>query len=186
MLNLSIFSSNNRLAPIITLLLCVFSLSATATSFSLQIFKNVKKQVVLQTEKKLKEKGVILDLNNCLAQEKGKFPTSKNEFQQFIKDKQKDKLFLGSLMTSDKCAEIEFIDLRGVPGYPQIDDVTTCGAADTLSMIIFTGDFGEVNGFEFEIDLPEGVEYGGFEYAQLGGTSISISDPTPSRRNAIF
>ncbi len=86
-----------------------------------------------------------------------------------------------TFMGSTDCPDIEFIDLRNVPGYPQIDDVNVCGAADTLSMIIFTGDPGDVKGFEFEIDFPDGMQYGGFEYAQLGGTSITATDPNPDR-----
>ena len=86
-----------------------------------------------------------------------------------------------NFMANSDCPDIDFIDLRNVPGYPQIDDLNVCGAADTLSMIIFTGDPGDIKGFEFEIDLPDGIEYAGWEYAQLGGTTISAADPDPNR-----
>lgn len=109
------------------------------------------------------------------------FGEDKAAFQQFREELNGQLFKPNSMMPTSECPEIEFIDLRNVPGYPQIDDVTVCGAADTLSMIIFTGGAGEISGFEFEIDLPDGMEYGGFEYAQLGSTTISISDPNPAR-----
>ena len=59
-----------------------------------------------------------------------------------------------STMPMDDCPDIEIIDLRNVAGYPQINDLSVCGSADTLSMIIFTGDAGDIKGFEFEIDFP--------------------------------
>ena len=85
------------------------------------------------------------------------------------------------MMPPDDCADIEIIDLRNVPGFPQFDDVNKCGQADTLSFIIFTGDPGEIQGFELTLDLPTGIEYAGWEFTQLGNTSISVSDTRPDK-----
>ena len=174
-------SKINKFLPLFILLISSFSLSAMNTSFTLKTFESIKKEIIIQTQDKLLQEGMSSDLQTFLSNKKGKFPSSIEEFQQFIKEEQKGKVSFNSLIASEDCPDLEFIDLRNVPGYPQIDDITACGAADTLSMIIFTGDPGQINGFEFEIDLPEGIEYAGFEFAQLGNTSISIADPSPSR-----
>jgi len=73
------------------------------------------------------------------------------------------------------CPDIEIIDLRNVPGFAQLDDLTICGATDTLSFMIFTGDPGQVKGFELTLDLPNGIEYAGWEFTQLGNTAINIT-----------
>jgi hypothetical protein len=151
------------------MVLVLFSNIAFGNTFFEDKFKTFKKQLIE---------------NYALDKHREEFyPHQKTDFQQFRK------AISGHQLTSTKtltmpisdCPDVEFIDLRNVSGYPQIDNVTACGAADTLSMIIFTGDLGEISGFEFEIDLPEGMEYGGFEYTQLGNTSIGISDPNPER-----
>jgi len=43
--------------------------------------------------------------------------------------------------------------------------------------MLFTGDVGEIQGFELRLDLPDGIEYAGWEFAQLGNTSISVTRP---------
>ena len=89
-------------------------------------------------------------------------------------------LSFGSFSLSAQCADVEIVDLRGVPGYAQFDDLNVCGIADTLSFIVFSGDPGRIAGFELEISLPEGMQYAGWEFAQFAGTSVSNSDPSLS------
>jgi len=79
------------------------------------------------------------------------------------------------LPSTDNCADIEIIDLRNIAGFPQTDDLTVCGAADTLSFIVFTGDLGTIRGFELTVDLPDGIEYAGWEFTQLGATDITVT-----------
>ena len=92
--------------------------------------------------------------------------------------------FVLSLNTYAQCPTIDFVDLRNVPGYAQFDNMSVCGDADTLSMIIYTGDPGTVLGFEFELDLPSGLEYAGWEFTDFLGTSISNTDSDGS--NPVF
>lgn len=73
------------------------------------------------------------------------------------------------------CPDIDIIDLRNVPGFAQLDDLNICGTADTLSFMIFTGDLGQIKGFELTLDLSDGVEYAGWEFVQLGNTSINVT-----------
>ena len=85
------------------------------------------------------------------------------------------------LITSEafsQCPTIQFVDLRGTPGFPQTDDLNVCGEPDTLSILIFTDAPGDVRGFEFTVNMVSGMRYAGFEEAHYGGcTSLSNSDP---------
>ena len=94
-------------------------------------------------------------------------------------------LFLFTSQLRGQCPEIKIIDLRNVPGYAQFDEMSMCGAADTLSAIIYTGDPGTVLGFELELKLPEGFLYDGWEYAEFGGTNVSVNDTDPSNPSFI-
>ena len=84
-------------------------------------------------------------------------------------------------MGSSECPDIEIIDLRGIPRFSQLDDLTMCGAADTLSLIIYSGVLGDIKGFEMEQDLPAGVNYTGWEHVDNVGTGIFI--PIPMKAN---
>jgi len=94
--------------------------------------------------------------------------------------------FLFSAQLFGQCPEIKIIDLRNVPGYAQFNEMSICGSADTLSAIIYSGDPGTVLGFELELNLPQGLQYDGWEYAEFGGTSISVSDTDPSNPKFII
>jgi len=76
-----------------------------------------------------------------------------------------------------QCPTIDIVDLRDVPGFAQFDDMSVCGKPDTLALIIYTGDPGTILGFELELDLPNGLEYAGWEFTDFQGTSISNNDP---------
>ncbi len=185
---------NTRCFIIMIFLMSCFSVSASeintftinketglSHSFILKTYAQLKKDILTNTAKSL---NLSEDYSNEFLKESSvSFPTTIKDFSIFNqsnKNNNASQQQFRAIMAGD-CADIEFIDLRDVPGYPQLDDITKCGAADTLSMIIFTSDPGTVSGFEFELDLPTGIEYGGWEFAQLGGTSINIIDPEPSR-----
>ena len=77
-----------------------------------------------------------------------------------------------------QCPTIQFVDLRGTPGFPQTDDLNVCGEPDTLSILIFTDAPGQVKGFEFTVNMVSGMRYAGFEEAHYGGcTSLSNTNP---------
>ncbi len=88
---------------------------------------------------------------------------------------------LPAFMMTGSCPDVEVIDLRNVAGFPQIEDLTVCGAADTLAFMLFTGDPGEIKGFQLRLELPDGIEYAGWEFTQLGNTSISVTKPKPNK-----
>jgi len=151
------------------------------TSSSKEVINSLDEKKIARIYNEI-EKNLLFNLFKNLKPEIANQELSQSDLKAFLALKSKNTNSSSSVSVSaDPCPDIDFIDLRNVPGYPQIDDITSCGAADTLSMIIFTGDPGEIVGFEFEIDLPEGIEYAGWEYSKLGNTSISNIDPKASR-----
>ena len=86
-----------------------------------------------------------------------------------------------TLLSNATCPNVDIIDLRNVPNFPQLNDLTQCGDTDTLSLIIFSGDVGQIKGFELEIDLPNGFLYDGWEFASYGGTAIYNTNPSTTR-----
>ncbi len=86
-----------------------------------------------------------------------------------------------TFMDNSDCPDIEIVDLRNIPGFSQLDDLTVCGAADTLSLIIYSGALGDIKGFAMELDLPEGVNYAGWEHTDNKGTGIFNTDPSTTK-----
>ena len=184
--------NNTRLFIVMIFLISCFSATAnkkntfliveddkTSHSFILETYAQLKKDILRETAQSLN----LLDRTSpeFLKTSSKPFPTTIEDFSIFNQSNKNANQEQFLAIIAGDCANIEFIDLRDVPGYAQLDDLTKCGAADTLSMIIFTSDPGIVTGFEFELDLPAGIEYAGWEFAQLGGTSINIVDPEPGR-----
>ena len=76
--------------------------------------------------------------------------------------------------------------MRGTPGFPQADDINVCGDPDTLSLLVFTDDPGEIRGFEMTVNMVNGMRYAGFEDTHYGGcTGVSNSDPDPNNPSFI-
>ena len=77
-----------------------------------------------------------------------------------------------------QCPNIQIVDLRDVPGFPQADNLNVFGDPDTLSLLVFTDDPGEIQGFEMTVNMVQGMRYAGFEDTHYGGcTDISNADP---------
>lgn len=86
-----------------------------------------------------------------------------------------------SKMAISQCPTIQFVDLRGTPGFPQTDDLNVCGEPDTLSILMFTDAPGQIAGFEFTVNMVSGMRYAGFEEALYGGcTNVSNTNPDVS------
>ncbi len=85
-------------------------------------------------------------------------------------------LFFTIKSSHAQCPVIQFEDLRGQIGFPQFDNTSQCGDADTLSVLVFTDAPVEILGFEMQINLDDGLIYGGFSETQYGGnTSIAYA-----------
>ncbi len=82
-------------------------------------------------------------------------------------------LLLSSLtvQVNAQCNNVEFYDLRGVPGFAQTDNLTVCGEADTLALLVFTDSEDPLYNAKLTVNLPTGMEYAGFEL---------VSDPSVS------
>ena len=86
-----------------------------------------------------------------------------------------------TFMGQQDCPDIVMVDLRNIPGFSQLNDLTVCGASDTLSLIIYSGALGDIKGFEMELDLPDGINYAGWEHVDNKGTGIFNTDPNESK-----
>ncbi len=82
---------------------------------------------------------------------------------------------------AQSCADLQVVDLRGVPNFAQTDDLAVCGAADTLAILIFTDDPGDISNAKMTVHLESGMEYAGFQLTHYGGgTTIANIDPSVS------
>ncbi len=89
--------------------------------------------------------------------------------------------YSGTAAFSQACPVLQIVDLRGVPNFAQTDDLASCGAPDTLALLIFTDDPGTINGMKMTLHLESGMEYAGFETTHYGGgTTIANTDPSSS------
>jgi len=84
-----------------------------------------------------------------------------------------------SAQTNSSCDFVEVIDLRGVLGYAQPDELVVCAAPDTLAIIVFTDAEEPLLGVELELQLPSGMQYGGFVYSDNGGTANLLNGVDP-------
>ncbi len=90
-------------------------------------------------------------------------------------------IYLFASNLSAQCPDVQALDLRGVPGFAQVDDLAKCGQADTLAIIVFTDDPGSISGMEMTVNMEDGMEYAGYESTHYGGgTTISNVDPDPT------
>jgi len=78
-----------------------------------------------------------------------------------------------------QCPNIQLVDVRGIPGYPDLDNLIMCNDADTLSVLVFTDEPGTIRGFELQLNLLPGMEFAGFVDAQNPSTTVSVIDPDP-------
>ena len=86
-----------------------------------------------------------------------------------------------TLANAQTCPDLQIVDMRGVPNFAQTDDLAVCGAADTLALLIFTDDPGEISNMKMTLHLESGMEYAGFELTHYGGsTTIANIDPSVS------
>jgi len=79
------------------------------------------------------------------------------------------------------CPEIEVIELLGIPGFAQTDELMICGASDTLAFLIYIEEPGNISGTQLTVDFKPGMQYAGFELTEYAGTEITIVDPTPEK-----
>jgi len=79
------------------------------------------------------------------------------------------------------CPEIEVIELIGIPGFSQTDELMICGASDTLAFLIYIEEPGTISGTQMSVDFKPGMQYAGYELTEYAGTDITVVDPTPEK-----
>ncbi len=78
------------------------------------------------------------------------------------------------------CPEMQVIELLGVPGFAETDELVICGAPDTLAFLIFIEEPGTISGTQMSATFLPGMQYAGFELTHYGSGTISNLDPNPS------
>ncbi|MEM9836160.1 MAG: hypothetical protein AAF828_06640, partial [Bacteroidota bacterium] len=71
--------------------------------------------------------------------------------------------------------QLRVVDLRGVDCYPQPDRLETCGAPDTLCVLLFTKSEERLPEIRFNLRFGEGIEYGGF--AEINFSDDAVFPP---------
>ena len=98
--------------------------------------------------------------------------------------------FFGASKVVSQCPNIQVIELLDVPGFAQTDELVVCGRPDTLSLLLFIEEAGQISGTQMTLDFEPGMQYAGFELTHYDATtSISVVNPcllytSPSPRDA--
>ena len=75
-----------------------------------------------------------------------------------------------------QCPTIFIDDMNGIPGYPQVDDLSVCGLPDTLTYYVSNTSGVTLLNSEFVLNIPPGLQYGGFTSAFDPNYSIMEGD----------
>jgi len=74
------------------------------------------------------------------------------------------------------CPEMQVIELLGIPGFAETDELVICGAPDTLAFLIFIEEPGTISGTQMSATFLPGMQYAGFELTHYGSGTISNLD----------
>ena len=72
---------------------------------------------------------------------------------------------------------VNVLDLRGTTCYPQLDNLVSCGAPDTLAVLVFTKSDAPIQDVMINLEMDEGLQFAGF--AEIGtpdGMGMSVLD----------
>ena len=72
------------------------------------------------------------------------------------------------------CPSVDLTSLDGIPGYPVVDLLNLCSAADTASLLIYNPAECEIMDIELEIDFDNGLFYGGFVFIDPNSSGTSV------------
>ncbi len=72
------------------------------------------------------------------------------------------------------CPTVDLTSLDGIPGYPRVDLLNLCSAADTASLLIYNPAECAITDIELEIDFDNGLFYGGFVFVDPNSPSNSV------------
>lgn len=83
--------------------------------------------------------------------------------------------------TPDPCPTMEVLELLGIPGFSQTDELVVCGREDTLAFLIYIEEPGEVSGTQMTVDFKPGMQFSGTASTHYPGTFMSVVDPNPDK-----
>jgi len=90
--------------------------------------------------------------------------------------------FFSVTNTSAQCPEIQVVELLGIPGFSETDEIVICGKPDTLAYLIYIEEPGEISGTQMTVDFLPGMIYAGFELTHYdSNTFISVVNPLPEK-----
>ena len=84
------------------------------------------------------------------------------------------------MMPDIPCPEMQVIELLGIPGFAETDELVICGAPDTLAFLIFIEEPGTISGTQMSATFLPGMQYAGFELTHYGSGTIANLDPNPA------
>ena len=85
------------------------------------------------------------------------------------------------MMPTSTCPQIQVIELLGIPGFSETDELVICGVPDTLAYIIFIEEPGNISGTQMTANLLPGMQYAGFELTEYSTTTIANLNPSPNQ-----
>ena len=78
------------------------------------------------------------------------------------------------LATCDECPDLSFATLQGIAGYPQVSDLSLCGVADTVSMLLYNAGDCPISNLILTVNFDSGLAYGGFVEEQYGKSVVEF------------
>ena len=95
-------------------------------------------------------------------------------------------LFLSPIPSAQaQCPTIFLDDMNGIPGYPQVNDLSVCGVQDTLTYYVSNTSGTTLLNSEFILNIPPGLQYSGFatafdpNYSIMEGDCLLYTSPSP-------
>ena len=87
------------------------------------------------------------------------------------------------LESCEECPSLQIAPLQGIIGYPQVNELSLCSAADTISMLVFNSGECPVENLFMTINFDAGLSYGGFVEDENGKpiSEFDTSDPSNPR-----
>ena len=190
-------SVKTRASLVLVALLFATSGQVYGFSFS-EIFENIFSKTEVKIEKtdplkifekeqnninKLRQK---LNFASCEEVEfiENEISLSKKRIKEGIRQLKGDLNIASLSLAADEpsdCPDMEVLELLGVPGFAETNELVMCGKADTLAFLIYIEEPGNVAGTQMTVDFKPGMQYAGFELTHYAGTSISVVDPNPDK-----
>ena len=145
--------------------------------------EDIQNQTIQQQLIRIQQLQVTHSLANCKEEKQSQqnIVVAKQALQKIIQSTKQEGSFSFMMAENDLCPEIQVLELQGIPGFSETDELVVCGAPDSLAFLIFIDEPGNISGTQMTTTLLPGMQYAGFEATHYAGTSISNLDPSLSK-----